>query len=221
MNHRFTALPPLFAAAALLCAATLAGCSKKEPAPPAANTPATPAAAAPQAAEPTPPAAATAATPTQAPAPVTPAATPAPAATAPQAQTPALPGGMANSLTALQNEAQKTSEGGMAGIAASAGALQKEAEELLARYSGELATIKSGALAVKQYVEKHPEILPEAAKAKYQQLTAMVPQLESLVATLKDYKKADLTTLVPKLQKDFAQAKSLYSEVRALLPEKL
>ena len=109
----------------------------------------------------------------------------------------------------------------MAGIAASAGALQKQAEELLTRYSGELATIKSGALAVKQYVEKHPEILPEAAKAKYQQLNAMVPQLEMLVGTLKDYKNVDLTTLVPKLQKDFAQAKSLYSEVRALLPESL
>lgn len=147
----------------------------------------------------------------------TPAVTPAPAVT----PTPAAPASIASGLTALQSGTKTTGESTVASLAASAGDIQKQAEELLTRYSGELATLKSGAAAVKTYVDQHPEILPEAAKAKYQQLTSMVPQLESLVGTLKDYKSADLTTLVPKLQNDFAKAKSLYSEVRALLPQTL
>lgn len=126
---------------------------------------------------------------------------------------------VANSLTALQSEAGAAQEGAMATLSASTAALQKQADELLTRYSGELATLKSGFTAVKSYVDQHPELLPEAAKGKYQQLNAMMPQLQSLVGTLKDYKNVDLATIVPKLQTDFAQAKSLYSEVRALLPE--
>lgn len=147
-----------------------------------------------------------------------PSAAPAQAAPAPAATTPAAPTALPNALTALQGDAQKPAESAAASLAASATAIQKQAEELLTRYSGELSTLKTSALAVKNYVDQHPEVLPEAAKAKYQQLTTMLPQLESLVGTLKDYRSVDLTTLVPKLQGDFAKAKSLYSEVRALLP---
>ncbi len=142
---------------------------------------------------------------------------PAPAPVAPSPQSPATmlpPSAPANgSGSALDSAA--------ASLSATSGVLQKQAEELLTRYSGELTTLKSGVLAVKTYVDQHPEILPETAKVKYQQLTAMVPQLESLVGTLKDYRSVDLTTLVPKLQNDFATAKSLYGEVRGLLPEKI
>lgn len=136
--------------------------------------------------------------------------TPAPASS----PAPAMPSTMAN----LQGSG---ADSAIAGLSASAGALQQQAEELLSRYSGELATLKTGVVAVKSYVDQHPELLPEAAKAKYQQLNTLMPELQSLVGTLKDYRNADLTTLVPKLQTDFAKAKSLYSEVRALLPEKI
>jgi hypothetical protein len=156
-----------------------------------------------------------AAAPTPAPAPTAPAATPTPAPTSPA---PAAPASLASGLNALPGAATVAGDSTAASLTATAAALQKQAEELLTKYTGELTTIKSGALAVKKYVDQHPELLPEAAKAKYQQLNAMVPQLETLVGTLKDYKSVDLTTLVPKLQNDFAKAKSLYSEVRALLP---
>ena len=44
---------------------------------------------------------------------------------------------------------------------------------------------------------------------------------KALVQSLKEAKAADLVTLAPKLGASFARAKTLYTEVRALLPEKL
>lgn len=139
----------------------------------------------------------------------------------PAAPTTQAPAALQSGLAAAQADAAVTTKEASAGLAASAGALQKQAEELLTRYSGELATLKTGALSVKSYIDKNPEVLPASAKASYQQFNSMMPQLESLVGTIKDYQNVDLTTLVPKLQSDFTKAKSLYSEVRALLPEQL
>lgn len=99
--------------------------------------------------------------------------------------------------------------------------LQAQTGDLLTRYSGELSTLKSGVLAVKGYVDQHPEVLPASAKAKYQELNALMPELTSLVQSLKEAKGADLVTLAPKLATSFTRAKTLYTEVRALLPEKL
>lgn len=104
--------------------------------------------------------------------------------------------------------------GKLAGVQAPAG-------DLLTRYSSELSTLKSGVLAVKGYVDQHPDVLPASAKAKYQELNALIPELTSLVQSLKKAKAADLVTLAPKIGTSFARAKTLYTEVRALLPEKL
>ena len=98
---------------------------------------------------------------------------------------------------------------------------QTQAGDLLTRYSGELSMLKSGVLAVKGYVDQHPDVLPASAKAKYQELNSLMPELTSLVQSLKEAKAADLVTLAPKLGASFARAKTLYTEVRALLPEKL
>ncbi len=246
MNTRHPALPLLLASSVALAVLT-AGCAKKETAPAAPAAPAPAAAPAKPAAPATPAApAVTPPAPPAQPAAVAPKSDPmkslvdtatksaestaaqvngiaAPAApAAPAAQTtPTVPAALPGSLAAAQNGASTTAQGMGASLTANAAALQQQAAELLTKYSGELTTLKAGAVAVKSYVDQHPEILPAAAKASYQQFNAMVPQLESLVGTLKDYKSADLTTLVPKLQTDFAKAKSLYSEVRALLPETL
>lgn len=99
--------------------------------------------------------------------------------------------------------------------------MQTQASDLLKRYSGDLSTLKAGVLAVKGYVDQHPEVLPASAKSKYQELNALMPELTSLVQSLKEAKGADLVALAPKLATSFDRAKSLYSEVRALLPEKL
>lgn len=229
MNTRKDTLPRIVVATAMACTLFAAGCSKQEPAPsasagpkPASTAATAPAQTAPQPAQPapTPP---PAPTPQVATPPATPA-TPAPLATPAMPAPPAVasaPASPASPLTALQGGAATTGDSTSANLANTAAALQTQAADLLTKYSGELDTLKSGALAVKSYVDQHPDVLPEAAKAKYQQLNAMVPQLESLVGTLKDYKNADLTTLVPKLQNDFAKAKSLYTEVRSLLPAQL
>lgn len=243
MNIQHT-VSPLFVAAAIACSIALSGCSKKEAEPKVTAEPAAKPATEPKAVAATPAAAGTTPVTTTAPsgAPAAPAADPmksmmdtaakqvdAAAAQAKQAMPQTAPGEAAAApATPAAAEAKSlampqtgTTDNAMSSLTASTAVIQKQAEELLTRYSGELATLKSGAIAVKNYVDQHPDVLPEAAKAKYQQFNAMVPELDSLVATLKDYRNVDLTTLVPKLQNDFGRAKALYSEVRALLPENL
>ena len=100
----------------------------------------------------------------------------------------------------------------------SAEALQTQAKQLLTQYSGELATLKSGVANLKTLIDKNANMLPAGVSAKYQELTTLMPKLESMVESLKNYQTADLASIVPKLQTDFATAQKLYTEIKGLLP---
>lgn len=120
------------------------------------------------------------------------------------------------------SDAQKTMQSNLTSAASSlagqADALKAQASELVTRYSGELDTLKRGAVAVKELIDKNAALLPAGVNEKYQQLNALLPELGSLVETVKNYQSADLTTLVPKLQADFAKAQKLYGEIKGMLP---
>jgi colicin import membrane protein len=114
----------------------------------------------------------------------------------------------------------------MADAAASAGAatgstaavLKMQAEQLLSQYSGELATLKSGAIMLKGLIDKNAGMLPAGVAEKYKEFNALLPGLSSMVDSLKDYQTADLTSLVPKLKADFGNAQKLYTEIKGMLP---
>lgn len=133
---------------------------------------------------------------------------PAPVATAPAAGTaPAIPAALAVDTSAATAAAGSTID-----------ALKAQAEQLLTQYSGELATLKSGAVTLKGLIDKNAAMLPAGVAAKYQELNALLPQLSTMVDSLKDYQSADLTTLVPKLKADFGNAQKLYAEIKGMLP---
>jgi hypothetical protein len=107
-----------------------------------------------------------------------------------------------------------------AGTAATASmqAMQTQAKQLLSQYSGELATLQTGAANLKALIDKHAAMLPAGISAKYQELNTLLPRLESMVESLKNYQTTDIGALVPKLQADFATAQKLYGEIKAALP---
>lgn len=97
-------------------------------------------------------------------------------------------------------------------------ALKAQAEQLLSEYSGELATLKSGAATLKGLIDKNAAMLPAGVAAKYDEFNALLPQLSTMVDSLKNYQSADLTTLVPKLKADFGTAQKLYAEIKGMIP---
>jgi hypothetical protein len=113
--------------------------------------------------------------------------------------------------------ADATKEAGQA-AGSSLDALKQQADQLLTQYSGELATLKTGAAKLKELIDKNAAMLPAGVNAKYQELNALLPQLSGMVDKLKNYQSADLATLVPKLKEDFGTAQKLYAEVKGMLP---
>jgi len=56
---------------------------------------------------------------------------------------------------------------------------------------------------------------------KYNELKGIVPEVSSMVDSLKDYKGTDLAGLVSKIQADTTKAQGLYADIMKMMPEGL
>ena len=99
--------------------------------------------------------------------------------------------------------------------------VQAQAAEMLAKYSGEIDALKANVSKLAEIVDKNADVLPAGVAEKYGELKTLVPEVSSMVQSLKDYKGTDLTNLVSKIETDFGKAADLYKETMALIPEGL
>ncbi|MGH8020032.1 MAG: hypothetical protein ACREIA_17490 [Opitutaceae bacterium] len=105
-----------------------------------------------------------------------------------------------------------------AGAEARMMSMQKEADSLLAKYSTQIGSLKTGASALKRIIDQNASMLPEGVQTKYRELESLVPQMSSLADSLKGYQGTDLNSIQSKLQADYGTAKDLYNDIREMLP---
>jgi hypothetical protein len=97
-------------------------------------------------------------------------------------------------------------------------AMKQKAAALVAQYTPQLETLKSGASSIKALIDKNAAMLPEGVSTKYEELSAMIPRLTELVASLRNYQGGDLASITTNLQRDFEKSKALLTELKGMVP---
>jgi len=128
----------------------------------------------------------------------------------------------AEAAAALEAEAAAAAAAAAdAAAEAAADSIQKQANEILAKYSGEIDALKANVSKLAEIVDQNADALPAGVAEKYSELKTLVPEVSSMVQSLKDYKGTDLDNLVSKIESDYGKAADLYKEAMALIPEGL
>ena len=116
---------------------------------------------------------------------------------------------------------QAEAEAAAAEAQAQVGSVQAQAAEMLVKYSAEIGALQTNVSKLADIVGKNADLLPAGVSEKYGELKELVPEVSSMVQSLKDYQGADLGTLVSKIEADYSKATGLYKEAMALIPEGL
>jgi hypothetical protein len=81
--------------------------------------------------------------------------------------------------------------------------------------------IQANASKLADLVEKNADALPPEVMAKYNELKEIVPEVSSMIDSLKGYQGTDLQNIVSKIQADTAKAEGLYKDIMKMIPEGL
>lgn len=115
--------------------------------------------------------------------------------------------------------AQAEAEAAAAEATAQIDELKAQAAEMYAKYADDIGALQANASKLADLIDQNIDSLPEGVAAKYDEFKTLVPEVTSLVDSLKGYQGADLSNIVSKIETDYGQATGLYAEIMKMIPE--
>jgi hypothetical protein len=127
---------------------------------------------------------------------------------------------------AVTEEASEATTGLMGAAAASVNEqanvltsdLADKASSLLSEYTGKVSSLSGSVKELEPLIEQAAGALSPQLTQSYNELKTLLPELSTMVASLKDYQGTDLANVTSKIQTDYTEAEALYKRVLELMP---
>ncbi len=127
---------------------------------------------------------------------------------------------------AVTEEASETTTGLMGAATASVNEqadvltsyLAEKASSLLSEYTGKVSSLSGSVKELEPLIEQAAGALSPQLTQSYNELKTLLPELSTMVASLKDYQGTDLANVTSKIQTDYTEAEALYKRVLELMP---
>jgi hypothetical protein len=98
--------------------------------------------------------------------------------------------------------------------------LAEKASSLLSEYTGKISTLSGSVKELEPLIKQAAGALSPQLTQSYNELKNLLPELSTMIASLKNYQGTDLANVTSKIQADYTEAEGLYKKVLELMPQK-